>query len=133
ERLGQQMHVPGEHYELDAVLFEPGRHDEVALFAALVAVEAERRRGDPGLTRADERIRVVAVRGDRGDGQPVVDQRLQVRPVTANQHPDHVTCPITISSWSASATIAHHPIPRLNTRRSSFSSTCRASQWNTCG
>ena len=35
ERLGQKVHVAGEHDELDAVLLEPGRHHEVALLAAL--------------------------------------------------------------------------------------------------
>ena len=73
ERLGEEVHVAGEHDELDAVLLEPRRHHEVALLAALVAVEAERRGRDAGLARADERVRVLAVRGDGADRQPVVD------------------------------------------------------------
>jgi hypothetical protein len=55
ERLRQQVHVAGEHDELDAVLLEPGRHHEVALVAVGVAVEREvagRNAGGPARSSA---------------------------------------------------------------------------------
>ena len=131
ERLRQQMHVPGEDDELDAVLLEPGCEHEVALGPVGVAVERERRGRDAGLARADERVRVAPVRRDRRDRQPRVEQRLQVGAVAADEHADHAIRPITVSPGAGSATTAHQPIPRLKTRRSSSSSTCRASQSKT--
>ena len=79
--------------------------------------------------RARSRRRCVApVRRDGGDRQAVVDQRLQVRAVPGDEDADHAIRPITSSPGSGAATTAHQPIPRLNTRRSSASSTWRASQ-----
>ena len=125
ERRRQQVHVPRQHDDLDAVLLEPGRHHEVALLARVVAVERERRSRDARGPGPLERARLLPVRRHRPDRQPGVDQRLEVRPLAADEHADHSMRPIT--RWpAASGTTAQYPIPRLKTRRSSSSATCRA-------
>src|SRR5581483_3559659 len=82
---------------------------------------------------AVERARLRVVRSDRGDRQAGVDQRLQVRAFAGDEDADHATSPITSSPGSAAATIAQKPMPRLKTRRSSSSSTWRASHSKTGG
>ena len=78
------------------------------------------------------RLRFAATAADR---QPGVDQRLQVRAVAADEHADHAARSARSRALPAagSATTAHQPIPRLKTRRSSSSSTWRASQPKTGG
>ena len=132
--LREEVHVAREHDELDAVLLEPAWPSRGRAPRGRMAVERERRRRDARLAcRAIERVRVLAVRGDGDDRQAVVDQRLQVRAVAGDEDADHTIRPITVSPGCASATTAHQPMPRLKTRRSSSSSTCRASQAKTGG
>ena len=67
-------------------------------------------------------------------GRPCVDQRLQVRPLAADEDADHATT--SADHESAVARVGddgEKPIPRLKTRRSSSSSTWRASQPKTGG
>src|SRR5207237_3432692 len=118
---------------LDALRLEPARHHEIPLLPVGMAGEVEGCGGDAGGARADERVGVLAVRGDGADGQAGIEQRLQVGAMAADEHADHTIRPITSSSEMGSATTAQKPIPRLNTRRSSFSSTWRASQAKTGG
>ena len=104
ERRSQQLHEARQHDQLDIQLLEPGRHDEIALLPARMAVEAEGGRGDAGGTGALQRIRVLPARRDGDDGQAGVDQRLEVRPVAADEHADHSTRPITSSSPGSATT-----------------------------
>ena len=92
---GEQVHVPGEHDQVDAVLLEPGRHHEVALLAARVAVERERRRRDPGCARTIESVGVLPVgaRPPRSAGRrrsaPADSCRCRRRARRSRDPPDH--------------------------------------------
>ena len=124
ERGPQQVHVARADDERHAVPDEPVGHGRVSLLAALVVVELEDGRRDAGRCGPLERPRAGLVRRDRRDGQPRVDQRLQVRALARDEHADHVTRPITSPApASAAGTTAHIPIPTLNTRRCSSSLT----------
>ena len=63
ERLREQVHVAGEHDELDAVLLEPGRHHEVALLAARRGSRARTSRSG-SRPRARGRARSASLRFD---------------------------------------------------------------------
>ena len=130
EAAPQQVHVPGAHDQVDPVLDQPVGHRRVARVAVGVVVELESRRRDPGRSRPLERPRIGVVARDRDDRQALVDQRLQVRPLAADEHADHVSRPITVpAAASASGTTAHIPMPTLKTRRCSSSATpCSSSQ-----
>jgi len=108
ERRRQHVHVAGQHDELDVVLLEPRRHDEVSLLPRRVAVEGEGRGGDPCGASTLERPGVAAVRGDAGDRQLRVDQRLQVGSFARDEDADHVLSirPMTRSPSAGSGTIA---------------------------
>ncbi len=84
---------------------------------------AERARSSAGASRRFDATAEI--------GRPVVDQGLEVRAVAGDEDADHAIRPITSSPGEGEATTAHQPIPRLNTRRSSSSSTWRASHANT--
>ena len=120
ERVREQVHVAGADDQADAVGLEPGGHRGVALLAAPAQLEDRGR--DPGRLGALERAHAGPVRRDGGDRQPLVDQRLQVRPLAGDEDADHSTRPITSRS-PGSATTAQKPMPRLKTRRSSSSAT----------
>ena len=129
----QQVHVAGEHDELDAVLLEPGRHHEVALLAVGVAVEAEGRGRDAGSAGTLESVGVPPVRArprrpaGRRRSAPAGSSPRRRRARRSRDPPDHEL------ARRGSATTAHQPMPRLKTRRSSSSSTWRASQSKTGG
>ena len=96
EAAPQQVHVPGADDEVDAVLDQPVGHRRVARLAVGVVVELEGGGRDPGRPRPLERPRIGLVARDRDDRQALVDQRLQVRPLAADEHADHVSRPITV-------------------------------------
>ena len=52
-----------------------------------------------------------------------VEQGLEVGPLAGDEDTDQRILPITVSPGAGSATTAHQPMPRLNTRRSSSSGT----------
>src|SRR5581483_11267150 len=133
ELLAQEVHVSGKDDELDAARLQPLREGDVALLPALVVGGGEDGGLDTGCLGALERTHARLVRGDGDDRQARVEQRLEVRPLAAHEDADHAILPITSSPGSASGTTAQKPIPRLKTRRSSSSSTWRASQAKTGG
>ena len=97
------MHVAGADDELDAVRLEPLRERDVALLAARVVRRAAKTAVAMFAASARSSARTPAlVRGDRGDRQPRVEQRLEVRPLAADEHADHAIRPITRSPGSAS-------------------------------
>ena len=59
-----------------------------------------------------ERARVLPVRRHRPDRQPGVDQRLEVRPLAADEHADHSIRPITRRP-AASGTTAQYADPEV--------------------
>ena len=103
----QEMHVAGEHRELHAALEEPAGERLVAL--------ARGRRTQPpsktavGMPAAAARSSARtpgSIRRDRDDRQAGVDQRLEVRPLAADEHADHprTTLPMTCSSPGSATT-----------------------------
>ena len=90
EAAPQQVHVPGADDQVDAVLDQPVGHRRVARLAVVEVVELEGGGRDPGRLRPLERARVGLVAGDRDDRQALVDQRLQVRALAADEDADHV-------------------------------------------
>ena len=132
----QELHVAGQHRELDAVVEQPVGERLVALVSARVRRLLEDGGRDACRLRSGERAHAGAVRRDGHDRQAGVDQRLEVRALPADEHPDHASLqttpsipgsrrPMTTSSspTSRAGTTAQYPIPRLNTRRSSASGT----------
>ena len=105
-----------------AVLLEPARHHEVALLAALVAVERERGGGYPGAscTNRERKRRSGWRRQPRPAGlrrsAPAGSFPARRRGRRSRDPPDH-----ELAGCAGSATTAHQPIPRLKTRRSSSS------------
>ena len=94
ERRREEVHVAGEHDEANAVAAQPVGHRGVALRAVGVRRRA-RTRLSARRVRARAR-RVVPVARDGDDGQPRVEQRLQVRAGAADEDADHaVSVPIT--------------------------------------
>ncbi len=90
EACGEELHVAGADDELDAVLLEPVGHRQCRAPRGRRSRRARRRGRDPGRARrARARARLGPVRGDRGDRQAGVDQRLQVRALAADEHADH--------------------------------------------
>src|SRR5436309_1955441 len=134
ERCRQELHVAREDDELDASLGEPFRE---LLVPPLSRLELHHWKGgglDSGPRGPVERLRLRVVGRDRDDRQARVEQRLQVRPLAADEDADHRISPMTSSPpASAAGTTAQKPMPRLKTCRSSASSTCRASQSKTAG
>ena len=83
------MHVARAHDEIDTAIHEPGGHCGIAVVPVGVVVELEDRRRDPGRACALERVRLGAVRRDRSHGQAGIEERLEVRPLTADEDADH--------------------------------------------
>src|SRR5437764_3155472 len=134
ERLRQQMHVAREDDEVNAAKLEPVGELRVAVRAIRVALEREDARRDAGGARPFERSHAVLIRRHACDREPRVDQRLQVRPLAADEDTDHRSSPITSAPGGGSATTAHIPIPTLKTRRCSSSPIpCSVSQPKTRG
>jgi hypothetical protein len=90
------------------LLLEPVRHRRVALLTVGELVERKRRRGNLGRLGTLQCPHSLPVRRHRCDGQPGVEQRLQVRALTADEDADHAstTLPMTRSSLSGDATTA---------------------------
>src|SRR3954465_15589515 len=83
-----QPHEAREDDELDVALLEPVGHRRVAKISIRVIVQGEGLVRDPGFGGTLERGCVGVRRDDAGDRQPVVDQCLQVRPVSGDEDPD---------------------------------------------
>ena len=87
----EQLHVPGEDEELDTALPEPPRERLVALLAARIVRGIEHGRRDAGRLGSLERPDARPVGRHRDDRQARVDQRLEIRPLTAAQDADHAS------------------------------------------
>ena len=72
---------------------QPAGHRSVAFAAVGVVAELEGRRRE--VVRSLERGRVAPVARDRDDGQPGVEQSLQIRAGAADEDADHASAPIT--------------------------------------
>ena len=77
------------------------------------SVEGKRRRRHPGPLRADERTGAGVVGGDRDDRNASVEQRLQVRALTADEDA-YRACPS--DSPCPASTLADHEIGRIDIR-----------------
>jgi len=106
EGVPQQVNEAGADDELDATLLELGGHRLVAPLAALVPRDIEHARRDPRRLGPRECAHARLVGGDRGEWKLAVDQRLQVRALAADEHPDHRIRPITSSPGCGSDTTA---------------------------
>ena len=102
----QQLHVAGADDEADAVLLEPVRHHGVALLAARELVEREGGRRHVRPFGPLERARIRPRGGDGVDGQPRVEERLEIRALAADEDADHpaTILPITSSSPGSGTT-----------------------------
>src|SRR5262249_40233985 len=130
----EEVHVAGEDDEIDATKLQPIGDLSIARGAVRKPFEREDATRDASSIGASERGCVGSVGGDRRDREAGIDQRLQVGPLARHQDSDHASAPITSAPSGASGTTAHRPMPRLNTRRNSSSSTPRsASQPKTAG
>src|SRR5438093_1229462 len=134
KRSREQMHVTGQHDEVDPAQLEPVGELAIARGAIRVAARVEDAVRDSGGVGACEPAGVGAIRRDGCDRQSGVDQGLQIRSLAGDEHADHASSPMTIASGGASGTTAHMPMPTLKTRRSSSSSIpCSVSHLKTRG
>src|SRR5436190_6691454 len=126
ERGGQNLHVAGEHDEVDIVRREPLGKARITFFTARVVGRREDACVNACVARALERADAGLVRRDACDRESRVDEGLEIRSLAADEDADHESSPITSDSVGASSTTAHMPMPAWNTRRSSSSSTPRS-------
>src|SRR6185295_2027492 len=131
----QKLHVAGADDDLDAFLLEPIGHGQIAFLARGELLQREDRGRHACAGPSLEGLDALLIRRDRRDGEPFVEQRLQVRSGSGDEDPDHTSLPIAAPApASLAGTTAHMPTPRLKTRRCSSSATPRPeSQSNTGG
>ena len=106
EHRTQEVHVAGADHELDATLREPVRHRPITTIAVVEVVEREGLRGDSGGLGSLERAHSRLVGRDRDNRKLSIEERLEIRPLTRDQDPDHArtTVPITSASPGSGAT-----------------------------